>query len=62
LENCKPAKPWQRTKLQANPPATNTQAIKVQAPLSKFKHLSKFEHLSDFFFVNDFNSRSCPRN
>ncbi len=51
LENCKLAKSWQRTKLQANPPATNTQAIKVQAPLSKFKHLFKFEHFFEFCFV-----------
>ena len=51
LENCKPAKPWQQTKLQANPPATNNLAIKVQAPpsLSKFKHFCTF---SIFFWMN----------
>ncbi len=53
LEKCKPAKPWQWTKLQANPPATDTHAIKVQAPLSKFKHLraSSSLSISSIFFV-----------
>jgi hypothetical protein len=50
-------------KVASKSTANNTQAIKVQAPLSKFKHLFKFGHLFDFFFcVNDFNARSGPQN
>ncbi len=48
-ENCKPA-----TKLQANA-TTDTQAIKIQAPLSKFQQQDlaplQFEHLFDFVLV-----------